>query len=281
MSAVQRAVSPLSRNEQKYYGSVTLLFGTKFIVWDEIPMSHRFSVEALHLTLKDLMGNNIIMGGKNISLSGDLRQIGPVVKHGGPAETIDASIISSPLWKHVRRMRLTISQRDREDAAYAAFVRNIGVGTQPHVTTDDGVDAVPLTYVHSMPNIASERFVLGNTDYFEELINFVHPDILDADPTEFKARAILSSTNATIDTINAHVLDILPGDLLTAYSCDTVDPDATDDGMGFVAAADLHAIDVSGVPPHALDLKLNCMVMITRNLNFKQGLVNGQKAIVR
>lgn len=36
---------------------------------------------------------------------------------------------------------------------------------------------------------------------------------------------ILSSTNATIDTINAHVLDAVLGDLLTAYSCDSVDPD--------------------------------------------------------
>ena len=79
------------------------------IVWDEIPMSHRFSVEALNLTLQDLMGNTKLMGGKTVLLSGDLRQIGPVVKFGGPAETIDASIISSPLWKHVQRMRLTNS----------------------------------------------------------------------------------------------------------------------------------------------------------------------------
>ena len=79
------------------------------IVWDEIPTSHRFSVEALNLTLQDLMGNTKLMGGKTVLLSGDLRQIGPVVKFGGPAETIDASIISSPLWKHVQRMRLTNS----------------------------------------------------------------------------------------------------------------------------------------------------------------------------
>lgn len=65
------------------------------IVWDEIPMSHRFSVEALNLTLQDLMGNNMLMGGKTVLFSGDLRQIGPVVKFGGPAETIDASSIIS------------------------------------------------------------------------------------------------------------------------------------------------------------------------------------------
>lgn len=42
------------------------------IVWDEIPMSHRFSVEALNLTLQDLMNNTLLMGGKTVLLSGDL-----------------------------------------------------------------------------------------------------------------------------------------------------------------------------------------------------------------
>ena len=96
----------------------------------------------------------------------------------------------------------------------------MGIGTQPHTTTDDGVDVSPLAYVHEPPDLPPDPFVINNTDSFQELINFVYPDILHADPTEFKARAILSSTNATID-------------------------------------------------------------LITRNLNFKQGLVNGQKAIVR
>lgn len=73
-----------------------------------------------------------------------------------------------------------------------------------------------------------------------------------------------------MNTINAQALNILPGDILTASSCDTVDPDASDDNFDVVAAADLNAVDVSGVPPHALDLKLNCMVMISRVLYFKQ-----------
>ena len=71
-------------------------------------------------------------------------------------------------------------------------------------------------YVRDMPDLALGPSVIHNTDSSEALISFVHLDILDADPTEIKAGAILSSTNATIDLVNAHVLDILPGDLLTA-----------------------------------------------------------------
>lgn len=43
-------------------------------------MIHRFSVEALNLTLQDLMINTDLMGGKTVPTCGDFRQIGPVVK---------------------------------------------------------------------------------------------------------------------------------------------------------------------------------------------------------
>lgn len=46
---------------------------------------------------------------------GDLRQIGPFVKFGGPADIIDAALISVPLQSHVNLMNLTISHRDLED----------------------------------------------------------------------------------------------------------------------------------------------------------------------
>lgn len=177
---------------------------------------------------------------------------------------------------------LTISQRDKQDAPYAAFVRSVGVGSQPYRTTEDGDETVPLAYVHDIPELTLDPFVIQNTDCFEDLIGFVYPDLLHADPADFKSRAILSSTNATIDTINEHILDVLPGDLLTAYSCDTVDPGAPNQKtFDFLSSSDLNSIDVTSVPPHSLHLKLNSMVMLTRNLNFKQGLVNGQKAVVR
>jgi len=43
-------------------------------------MAHRFTVKALNYTLKDLMGNKLHLGNKNIIFAGDFRQIPPVVK---------------------------------------------------------------------------------------------------------------------------------------------------------------------------------------------------------
>lgn len=55
---------------------------------------------------------------------------------------------------------------------------HLGVGTQPHPTTTDGVDAVPLAFIRDKPDQPRDYFVIANTDSFDELIGFVYPDIL-------------------------------------------------------------------------------------------------------
>ena len=78
-------------------------------------MTHRYCVEALDRTLRDLTKIYTIFGGKTILFSGDWRQTGPIVKNGSATDAVDAAFISSPLWSSVRRMKLTKSQRDKED----------------------------------------------------------------------------------------------------------------------------------------------------------------------
>ncbi|CAM9389513.1 unnamed protein product [Ectocarpus sp. 4 AP-2014] len=84
------------------------------IIWDELPMTHRYCVEALDRTLRDLTIINEL-GGKSILFSGDWRQTGPIVKNGSATDTVDAAFISSGLWSNIKRMKLTTSQRDMED----------------------------------------------------------------------------------------------------------------------------------------------------------------------
>lgn len=50
-----------------------------FIIWDEVPMVHRFSVQALDLTLQDIMKSKKPFGAKCVIFSGDMRQTGPIV----------------------------------------------------------------------------------------------------------------------------------------------------------------------------------------------------------
>ena len=114
------------------------------IIWDELPMTHRYCVEALDRSLRDITKHNKLFGGKTILFSGDWRQIGPISKGDTPTEVVDSAFISSPLWQHVNRFRLTKSQRDKKDPQYAAFVQNIGEDKITPVTMAHGQTLIPL-----------------------------------------------------------------------------------------------------------------------------------------
>ena len=69
-----------------------LIRQSNLIIWDELPMTHRYCVEALDRTLRDLTKHNQPFGGKTILFSGDWRQTGPIVKNGSPTDTVDAAL---------------------------------------------------------------------------------------------------------------------------------------------------------------------------------------------
>ncbi|XP_058775595.1 uncharacterized protein LOC131649862 [Vicia villosa] len=63
-----------------------MLRQTKLIIWDEAPMAHKYAIESLDRTLKDIMSANKnltdVFGGKVVVFGGDFRQILPVVPRG-------------------------------------------------------------------------------------------------------------------------------------------------------------------------------------------------------
>lgn len=76
-----------------------LLRNCNLIVWDELLTAHRFSIEAVNLTLQDIM-NKRPLGGTYLLFSGGMRQTGPTVKFETEDDTLEAFIIPSPLRKH-------------------------------------------------------------------------------------------------------------------------------------------------------------------------------------
>lgn len=108
------------------------------VIWDEAPMTHRHAFEAVDRTLRDVMNNDREpFGGKVFVISGDFRQILPVVKRGTPAETIDACLKMSPLWRHFQQVHLTENMRVRsaDDATsaedmqeFSDFLLQVGEG---------------------------------------------------------------------------------------------------------------------------------------------------------
>ena len=66
---------------------------TSLIIWDETPMSHRWVIETVDRTLRDICDQkNMSFGGKLIVFGGDFRQILPVVTKGSRADIVVASL---------------------------------------------------------------------------------------------------------------------------------------------------------------------------------------------
>ena len=240
-------------------------------------MTHRYCVEALNRTLQDITRNKNLFGGKTILFSGDWRQIGPVTKgSSSPTDTVDVAFISSHLWNHVQRLRLTISQRDKEDPQYADFVQRVGENKIPLSEVNEQ-PMMPLNN-HCLPN-TDDHFQLQFTTDFNALINFVYPNI-NEDSKQWNDRAILATTNHTVDCSNKDIASRTSGQFVSFLSSISLISDESNSNTAFADPQHLNQFNVTGVPPHDLKLKSNTLAMLVRNINFSEGLVNGQKCIL-
>ena len=75
-----------------------------------------------------------------------------------------------------------------------------------------------------------------------------------------------------VDKLNEDILKTLPGEGQVYLSVDAV---MIGDEQGlYVTTEFLNGINLSGLPPHQLTVKVGCVMMLLRNLNPKQGLCN-------
>ncbi|XP_019100926.1 PREDICTED: ATP-dependent DNA helicase PIF1-like [Camelina sativa] len=90
-----------------------------------------------------------------------------------------------------------------------------------------------------------------------------------------KKRAILAPTNEDVNTINQHMLEKLTSEEMIYLSADSIDPSDLDSQSNPVLTTDfLNSIKLSGLPNHALHLKIGSPVMLLRNIDPKGGLCN-------
>ena len=85
-------------------GRAELLRQVKFVVWDEVFMTHRYGFEAVARLMQHLRDNNKLMfGGCTLLILGDLRQTLPVVTNGGSrVKIINSCLTRSKLWKYFK-----------------------------------------------------------------------------------------------------------------------------------------------------------------------------------
>jgi hypothetical protein len=88
-----------------------LIRQTKLILWDEAPMTNKLAFEAVDRSLRDLIDKNEPFGGIVFVMSGDFRQVLPVIPWGSHADIVSASIKNSYLWESVEVFRLSENMR--------------------------------------------------------------------------------------------------------------------------------------------------------------------------
>lgn len=236
-----------------------LIRQARLIIWDEAPTANRAVLACVDAVLREIMGNNLPFGGKVFVLLGDFRQTCPVVRRGSRAQIVDASIKSSPLWRHFEIKRLTEPIRNAEDLDLAQFVDSIGDGAGPEVSLD----------------------MLERARDSEDLLGFVYPPHIISDPIACLSRAILAPTNRQVDTFNDAVLDRIDGISATYFAADSF---REGEDVGIVPPASVldyaARTPLPGLPPHMLTIKSNCVFRLMRNFSIDRGLVKNTRVVV-
>ncbi|XP_062525690.1 ATP-dependent DNA helicase pif1 [Bombyx mori] len=221
-------------NIAKHSAMAKVLAVSKIIIWDECTMAHKRALEALNRTLKDLRNDSRCFGGAMILLSGDFRQILPVIPRSTAADEINACLKSSNLWRHVKKLQLTTNMR------------------------------VTLLNDTSAEDFSEQLLTI------EIISNYKNYEWMSE-------RAILAAKNKDVDDLNYIIQNKIIGTMhsFKSIDCVTNEDEATNYPIEF-----LNSLDVPGLPPHNLRLKVGSVVIMLRNIN-QPKLCNGTRLVVR
>jgi hypothetical protein len=253
----------------KQSGTAKLLQAASLIIWDEASMTKRQAVEALDKSMRDIMDRpELPFGGKTVVFGGDFRQVLPVVRKGTRSQIVDASLRRSELWNCMRHMKLVRNMRAQNDPWFAQYLLRIGNGTEE--TNDNDEICLPKTIC--IPQMADD----SGLDRLIDSVYQMDSNCLN-DPNYITSRAILSTRNDCVDQINLKMIDRFQGEEMIYHSFDSVE----DDPHNYYPPEFLNTLTPNGLPPHMLKLKINCPIILLRNIDPADGLCNGTRLVVR
>ncbi|KAJ8936715.1 hypothetical protein NQ314_012187 [Rhamnusium bicolor] len=151
-----------------------------------------------------------------------------------------------------------------DQRTYAEWLLALGEGRLPY-TSFEGRRRLPNDLIEIPPMFHSPSL--------EHLLDYVYGGVFDGD--EVEDRAILCQTNATVHEVNSLILDRFGGEVTSYFSVDSVKEDPGDRLR--IPMDLLNSVNVSGLPPHELKLKVGAVVMLLRNLDVDVGECNGAR----
>ncbi|PIA65100.1 hypothetical protein AQUCO_00100527v1 [Aquilegia coerulea] len=240
----------------------------KLIIWDEVPMQHRFCVEAVDRTLRDIREINEPFGGVTVVLGGDFKQTLPVITKGTRQEIVRACLTKSHLWSGVRLLTLVKNMRlnsnDTENVKFADYLIEIGTNPKEDVELPSEIKRCKSTM---------------------DLLFKVYPNLNVeevATETYLQERSILSARNDDVATLNELAINHFPGELHEYLAADkAIEDDQPIENRGnSISNENMQALDPPSLPPFKLQLKVGCPIMLLRNLQPRDGLCNGTRLMV-
>ncbi|XP_048514961.1 ATP-dependent DNA helicase RRM3-like [Athalia rosae] len=185
-------------NIKKQSSMATVLKQCKIIIWDECTMAHKYSLEALDRTLKDIKNNDKLFGGTLLLLSGDFRQTLPVIPRSTYADEINACLKSSRLWRNVEKVQLRVNMRvqllqDPSAETFSKQLLDIGYGK---VAVHENTGCIKLQT--DFCTIIDSQHIL-----IDHVFSDVHTQY--ANPKWLAERAILAAENLDVNGLNSKI----------------------------------------------------------------------------
>ena len=245
-----------------------LLRQTKLIIWDEVPMQHKATVQAVDRTLRDILQRDTRFGGIPVVFGGDFAQTCPVVPKGNRHAQVSASLRSSELWPDLQILRLRRNMRIQpgyENETFAKWIAEMSYNPECYGRIE-------------LPDVIQSRYHDAQ-GFTEHIYPKAQLECSDPDPNFYKDRAILTPRNDTAAALNAHILSKVHGNARTFYAVEHAEVNQGDE-CGQPNTEYLQKQDPSGFSPSILQLKVGAPVILLRNLLPKIGLCNGTRLFI-
>ncbi|VDP46694.1 unnamed protein product [Heligmosomoides polygyrus] len=203
------------------------------------------ALEAVNSLLQDIMQKNEPFGGKIMLLGEDFGQVLPVAEKGSRRDFVEVCPKMSVLWPLFKIHKLTtnglLNDNDYSHREWLPHIGNVKIPTDEsgHIKVPDDL----ICEGDVAEAIFGEALNGGNSDFWE--------------------LAILTPRNVDALRMNDYVPD---RDKVVFLSEDEAIVEHPSDALNFPTKL-LNKITPTGMPPHALNFKVGCIVMVLRNLD--------------
>ncbi|XP_074378592.1 uncharacterized protein LOC141720137 [Apium graveolens] len=136
---------------------------------------------------------------------------------------------------------------------FAKWVLDIGDGKM--LTPVDG----SKEFLEDDIEVPPHFYDLESDNFVDKMIKSTYPNFTEKcrDPTYLSERAILTPTNQTVGHVNDLIVKKLQGESVSYFSVDQAEEFGTEDDLNSAFPVEhLNSINIPGLPPHDLKLKV-------------------------